>query len=83
MENKDCNLHIMPSPISDEDITALFNGILKVIRKKSELDSRAQMLNLNLDNERLIKALNAKQAECNRLKNEIIFLKSQLGEYKN
>ena len=73
----------MPSPISDEDITALFNGILKVIRKKSELDSRAQMLNLNLDNERLIKALNAKQAECNRLKNEIIFLKSQLSEYKN
>ena len=71
----------MPSAISDEDINALFNGILKVIRKKTELDNRAKMLNLNLDNERLLKALNEKQAECNRLKNEIIYLKSRLGEY--
>lgn len=78
MENKDCNIFVMPSAITDEDITALFNGILKVVRKKSELDARAQMLNLNLDNERLIKALNEKQAECNRLKNEIIYLRAKL-----
>ena len=75
--DKKCNIYVMPPSISDEDITALFNGIMQVVKHKLELDTKAQMLNLNLSNEKLIKELKEKTAECIRLKNEIIYLKSQ------
>lgn len=74
-----CNVHVMPPSITDTDITALFNGILNVIRKKVELDARAEILNMNLSIDKLQKNLKEKTAECNRLKNEIVFLKSQLS----
>ena len=70
----------MPPAISDEDITALFNGIMKVVKHKMELDTKAQILSLNLTQEKLVKELKAKTNECIRLKNEIIYLKSQLAE---
>ena len=76
--NKDFTLHVMPSQISDEDIQALFGGLLKIVQKKYELDTRAEIINLNLTHDKLIKALNEKQAECNRLKNEIIYLKAKM-----
>lgn len=76
--NPDFTLHVMPSQISDEDIEALFGGLLKIVQKKYELDTRSEIINLNLSHEKLIKALNEKQAECNRLKNEIIYLKAML-----
>lgn len=72
-----CNIHVMPPNISDEDITALFNGILNVVKKKIELDTKAEIINMNTNMQQLMKELQEKQAECNRLKNEIIFLKSQ------
>ena len=73
-----CNVVVMPPPITDSDITALFNGLINVVKKKFELDNKATILNSNLTLEKTLKELKAKQAECNRLKNEIIYLKSQL-----
>ena len=83
MNNKDkklgsCNVHVMPTTISDNDITALFNGLLNVVKKKFELDSQAQVINYNINIEKLQNELKNKINECNRLKNEIIFLKSKM-----
>ena len=79
MKDKEkCNIHIMPPTITDEDIVALFNGIMSVMRRKIELDARAEIINTNLTNERLLNQLKEKTAECVRLKNEIIYLKSQI-----
>jgi hypothetical protein len=75
-----CNVHVMPTTISDNDITALFNGLLNVVKKKFELDSQAQVINYNISIEKLQTELKNKINECNRLKNEIIFLKSKLEE---
>ncbi len=77
-QENDFTLHVMPSKITDEDIAALFNGLLKVVQKKFELDNKAEILNLNISRDKLIKALQEKEAECIRLKNEIIYLKSNL-----
>lgn len=71
---------MMPPSITDEDINALFAGFLQIIRKKQELDTKAEILNLNNDKEKLLKELKQKQAECVRLKNEIIFLKNKLAQ---
>ena len=79
-KNSNCQIHVMPPSISDEDISALFNGILNVVKKKFELECKANILNLNSNIENLIKALNEKTAECNRLKNEIIYLKSKIKD---
>lgn len=78
-ENLNYKIHVMPPSITDEDITALFNGIVNVVKKKYELEKNAETINLNFDLERLTKELKAKQAEIARLKNEIIYLKSQLS----
>ena len=78
IKEKDFTLHVMPSQITDEDISALFNGILRVVQKKFELDTRAEILNLTISRDKLQSALKEKQAECNRLKNEILYLKSKL-----
>ena len=68
----------MPPSITDEDITALINGIVNVVKKKIELEKRAETINLNINLNNLMKELHEKQAEINRLKNEIIYLKSQI-----
>ena len=75
-------IHVMPTPISDEDISALFNGIVNVVKKKYELEKNAETINLNLNLEKLVKDLHEKQAEINRLKNEILFLRSKLTIYE-
>lgn len=75
---ENCKLHVMPPSITDADINALFNGIITVVRKKVELDARAEIVNMNLNLEKIQKELKEKTAECNRLKNEIIFLKTQI-----
>lgn len=79
--NKDHNfkIHVMPPSISDEDITALFNGIVNVVKKKFELEKNAETINLNLNYENVVRELNEKRAEIVRLKNEIIYLKSKLN----
>lgn len=80
-ENKtDCTMHVMPPQITDEDITALFNGIINVVRKKIELENKAEILNTNISLENAIKALKQKENECIRLKNEIIYLKEKLNK---
>lgn len=71
---------MMPSAISDDDISALFNGLLGIVKRKAELDSREEVLSLNISRDRLMKLVDEKQAEINRLKNEIIYLKSELGK---
>ena len=76
--NNDCKIHVMPPAITDADITALFNGLVNVVKKKIELDNKAVVINMNSCVEKLKAELKEKQAECNRLKNEILFLKSQL-----
>ena len=79
--NSHCNVVVMPPPISDTDITALFNGLLNVVKKKFELENKAQIINSNLTLEKVLKELKSKQAECIRLKNEIICLKNQLSKH--
>lgn len=71
-------LHVMPPAITDDDITALFNGIINVVKKKIELEKNAEIINMNINCDQLMKDLKEKQAEIVRLKNEIIYLKSQL-----
>ncbi len=77
-ETQNYKIHVMPPSITDEDITALFNGIVNVVKKKIELEKNAETINLNYNLEHLTKQLHEKQAEINRLKNKIIYLKSQL-----
>lgn len=75
-----CKVLVMPPRITDEDITALFNGILNIVKKKVQLETEAQLLNANYNFEQLIKQLKRKEAECNRLKNEILYLKSKQNQ---
>ena len=77
-----CNIHVMPPTITDDDITVLFNGILNVMRKKIELETRAEIINMNVNIEKIMKQLNEKKAECIRLKNEILYLKSKYNYIK-
>lgn len=72
------NIHVMPPQISDADVNALFNGIIKVVKKKIELETKAEILTANLNLERVLKELKEKERECNRLKNEIVYLRSKL-----
>lgn len=76
----DCTMYVMPPQITDEDITALFNGIINVVRKKIELENKAEILNTNISLENTLKALREKESECIRLKNEIIYLKEKLNK---
>ena len=80
MENKDkknqCNIHIMPTTISDEDISLLFNGIISLVKKKIEIENQSKFIEICEDVTELKQKLKEKTAECNRLKNEILFLKS-------
>lgn len=78
--NQDFQIHVMPPQITDNDITALFNGIINVVRKKIELENKAKILNANLTLERVAKQLKEKEAECIRLKNEIIYLKAEISK---
>ena len=73
-------IYVMPPQITDADITALFNGIVNVVKKKCELETKAEILNINANYDKLLKDFKEKQAECNRLKNEIIYLKSQINQ---
>ena len=79
-ENNKCNIHVMPSSITDADISALFQGLLNVVKKKFELDSQAQFFNINYNVEKLKSELKNKINECNRLKNEVIHLKQLLNQ---
>ena len=56
-KTKNCQIHVMPPSISDEDISALFNGILNVVKKKFELETKASIINLNSSIEKLMKEL--------------------------
>ena len=75
--NKQCNIHVLPSTISDEDISALLGGIVSIIKKKYELEKQNAVLNMTENIAILKKQLKEKIAECNRLKNEILYLKSK------
>ncbi len=76
--NPPCNMLVMPPPISDEDINALFSGIINIVRRKIELETKADIINARSNFEKVLKELKSKQAECARLKNEIIYLKNEL-----
>ncbi|MGN0788263.1 MAG: hypothetical protein ACI4L6_04325 [Candidatus Onthoplasma sp.] len=80
IENENCNIHVMPCGISDEDISALFNGIVNVVKKKFELDARAEIVSMSSNMSKILKELHDKQAECIRLKNEIVYLNSLLEQ---
>lgn len=78
--NENCNVHVMPPQISDDDINALFAGIINIMRRKIELETKAEIINATSNFEKVLAELKAKQAECNRLKNEIIHLKTLLSD---
>lgn len=82
-EKQACQVHVMPPIITDSDISALLNGVLSVIKKKVELDMQAQIINLNVATSKIEQELKNKCAECVRLKNEILFLKSELNKTNN
>ena len=46
MEKK-CTIHTINPTITDKDLSALFDGLLDVVKKKFELDYSAQIINLN------------------------------------
>lgn len=73
-----CQIHVMPPQISDEDIFALLSGIIGVVKRKVELETQAELINMNINTEKLKKQLKEKTAECVRLKNQIISLKARL-----
>lgn len=77
-KENNCKIHVMPPTISDEDISALFNGILNVVKKKFELEVQAEFINMNTNINKLKAELKEKTAECVRLKNEILNLKAKL-----
>ncbi len=74
-----CRVHVMPVSITDEDISALFNGILNVMKRKMELETKRELISMNIHRDRLLVILKEKQAEINRLKNEILYLKTKLS----
>lgn len=74
----ECTVHVMPPQITDDDINALFAGIVSIMRRKIELETKAEIINSTSNYAKVLAELKAKQAECNRLKNEIIHLKSLL-----
>ena len=78
--NNHCNFYVMPSTITDNDISALFQGLLNVVKKKFELDNQAEYYHFSQDINKLKNELKAKTAECNRLKNEILNLKQKLNQ---
>lgn len=78
INQNECQIHVMPTPISDEDLSALFKGLVNVVKKKFELDTKSHFIAINNNMNKLSKALEEKTAECNRLKNEIIYLKSKI-----
>ena len=82
-KKQNCQIHVMPPAITDADINALFNGILNVVKKKIELETKAEFLNMNSNINKLLGELKQKTAECNRMKNEIIFLKNELEKLKS
>lgn len=79
-QSENCNVHVMPPQISDDDINALFAGIINIMRRKIELETKAEIINTTSNFEKVLAELKTKTAECNRLKNEIIHLKSLLAE---
>ena len=79
LNNENCQIHVMPTAITDADISSLFNGLLNVVKKKFELDTKSNLIAINNNINRLKKELDEKRAECIRLKNEIIYLKSELS----
>lgn len=82
LKNTNCKIHSMPSAITDQDISALFEGLISIIKRKVEIDNKAKILESNFSNEKLLRELNAKKAECNRLKNEILYLKQKLNQHE-
>ena len=62
-ETQNYKIHVMPPAITDADITALFNGIINVVKKKIELEKNAEIINMNIHQEKLIKELNEKLRE--------------------
>lgn len=79
-EEQKCSVHVMPPPISDEDINALFAGIVNIMRRKIELETKAEIINTTSNFEKILAELKVKQAECNRLKNEVLRLKAKLAQ---
>ncbi len=72
-----CRVSVMPPKIDDNDIVALFNGLLQIVKRKSELDVNAQIINLNNTIIKLKEELKASKKECVKLKNELLFLKAK------
>lgn len=79
-KEKNCNLFVMQPNITEQDLSSLFNGILNVVKKKFELDNKAEIININSNMEILMRKLKEKEAECIRLKNEILHLKNELSK---
>ena len=79
-KNQKCKVHIIPPCITDNDINSLFLGLVDIVKRKIELDYKSQLVNINTDHSKTKKLLQEKTAECNRLKNEILYLKAQLEQ---
>lgn len=69
-----------PYPITDTELNALFLGLVKIIRQKIEYEASPQTK--SSDYEKLMILYKSKIKECNRLKNEKLYLMQQIKELK-
>ena len=76
ISKENCKVHVMQPQITDEDISSLLNGIIGVIKHKTQLDNQSEIIKLTIKINKLEKELKLKTAECNQLKTEISYLKT-------
>jgi len=67
---------------SDEDINALFCGVLNIIKEKIVKDCDNVNYNLQLECDMLKDSLQKLRYECNTLKNENLYLKTIINNLK-
>ena len=68
MEKDNCKIHTINPTITDQDLSALFEGLIDVVKKKYELDYASKIINLNKKIEILTKLIREKDIEILNLK---------------
>lgn len=71
MENNKCNIHTINPIITDKDLSALFDGLMDVVKKKYELDYSAKIMNLDKKIEILTSLIKERDQEILSLKEKL------------
>ena len=78
----DTKLYNNESEFTDEDISALFSGVLNIIKEKIFIESESELYRLQKECELLQNALDMKTKELNKIKNKNIYLKTIINNIK-